>query len=270
MIDKIQAALNFEKLGRTNEQFQLSGIGKIGTTGFLLGLFCGFHAGLVLLSGSMIAFGGEALIEWHSLLANVLHWSIYATLLGLFHFAEFFTTALCQPASLCFDSFIVNHSKPYTMAALASWAEYWIELYFFGSKKHSALFIVIGVSLVLAGQAVRTAAMWTCGTHFSHQIMEQKRDDHELVTSGIYAYLRHPSYFGWFYWSIGTQILLCNPICVVCYAYASWSFFSARIPFEEELLVKFYKQQYMDYASKTQIGIPFMRTSIAYKGSSKD
>lgn len=47
------------------------------------------------------------------------------------------------------------------------------------------------------------------------------------------SHLRHPAYFGWFWWSIGTQMLLCNPVCIVVYAAASWRFFSQRIPFEE-------------------------------------
>lgn len=39
-----------------------------------------------------------------------------------------------------------------------------------------------------------------------------------MVTSGMYTYLRHPGYFGWFLWSVGTQVLLCNPICAVAFA----------------------------------------------------
>ena len=30
--------------------------------------------------------------------------------------------------------------------------------------------------------------------------------DHLLITTGIYAHMRHPSYVGWFYWSVGTQV----------------------------------------------------------------
>ncbi len=43
-----------------------------------------------------------------------------------------------------------------------------------------------------------------------------------------HSVLRHPSYFGWFYWSVGTQILLGNPVCSVLYTYAAWSFFHKR------------------------------------------
>ena len=35
---------------------------------------------------------------------------------------------------------------------------------------------------------------------------EQDMTDHQLVTSGVYGYCRHPSYAGWFLWSVGTQV----------------------------------------------------------------
>lgn len=83
----------------------------------------------------------------------------------------------------------------------------------------------------------------------------------------VYSYLRHPSYFGWFYWSVGTQLILCNPLCIIAYAIVSWKFFDGRIPFEENTLVKFYGNEYREYARKTPIGIPFISTNSA---TSKD
>ena len=249
------------------------GSGKIGTTAFLLGVCGGFHAALVVVCcGALMltvsgSSGGSALGR---LVLLVLHWSLYVTLLCLFHFAEFFTTAVCQPSSLSYDSFVVNHSNHYTMAALASWVEFWFESYLFGAAKHRASAMLVGLALVLGGQTVRTLAMWTCGENFSHQIMEQKKDDHRLVTTGIYSLLRHPSYFGWFYWSVGTQVLLCNPLCVVVYTMASWHFFNSRIPYEEASLVRFYGQVYRDYARTSYVGIPFVATAITAEGAGCD
>ena len=77
-----------------------------------------------------------------------------------------------------------------------------------------------------------------------------------------YRYLRHPSYFGWFYWSVGTQLVLCNPLCTIAYAAAAWHFFNSRIPYEEELLVRFYGDQYTRYAKSTIIGIPAIASEI--------
>jgi len=98
--------------------------------------------------------------------------------------------------------------------------------------------------------------MWTAGSHFHHFVREQREKKHRLVTSGIYSILRHPAYFGWFYWSVGTQVLLSNPLGLLAYAYVSWRFFYNRIPFEEATLVRFFGADYVAYRQRTSIGIP--------------
>lgn len=60
--------------------------------------------------------------------------------------------------------------------------------------------------MVLCGEGLRKAAMLTAGSNFNHIVQNEKAQSHVLVTSGVYAYFRHPSYVGWFYWSIGTQV----------------------------------------------------------------
>lgn len=32
-----------------------------------------------------------------------------------------------------------------------------------------------------------------------------------------FRYIRHPGYLGWLVWSVGTQVLLINPICTVLF-----------------------------------------------------
>ena len=80
----------------------------------------------------------------------------------------------------------------------------------------------------------------------------------KLTTVYRYKYIRHPSYFGWFYWSIGTQLLLCNPISVVIYTLVGWLFFRRRIAFEEETLQRQYPREYSSYMDCSYIGIPFI------------
>ena len=75
-----------------------------------------------------------------------------------------------------------------------------------------------------------------------------------------YKYLRHPSYVGWFYWSIGTQLLICNPLCSVAYAFASWRFFKVRIAYEEDLLQRQYPKKYSSYIDSSWLGIPFIKS----------
>lgn len=65
----------------------------------------------------------------------------------------------------------------------------------------------VGLLMVLCGEGLRKAAMLTAGSNFNHIVQNEKAQSHVLVTTGVYAYFRHPSYVGWFYWSTGTQVI---------------------------------------------------------------
>ena len=71
--------------------------------------------------------------------------------------------------------------------------------------------------------------MGTAKANFNHIVQWTKKADHVLVTDGVYAFSRHPSYFGFFWWGLGTQLLLGNRICFVIYAVVLWKFFHHRI-----------------------------------------
>lgn len=64
----------------------------------------------------------------------------------------------------------------------------------------------VGLGLCLAGEVLRKLAMFTAKSNFNHIIQVKREEGHVLVTNGIYGLCRHPSYVGWFWWSIGTQV----------------------------------------------------------------
>ena len=112
--------------------------------------------------------------------------------------------------------------------------------------------------MLVVGQTSRTTAMAHAGSNFNHLVQSKKKEGHELVTDGIYAWLRHPSYFGFFWWGLGTQVVLGNGICLVAYAIALWRFFRHRIEKEEHFLIHFFGYDYIRYRESTRIGIPFL------------
>lgn len=80
------------------------------------------------------------------------------------------------------------------------------ELFCFSGLKQYFYISVCGVLLVLFGESLRKASMITASTNFNHYVQYVKRPGHQLVTRGVYSWCRHPSYVGWFYWSVGTQV----------------------------------------------------------------
>lgn len=53
------------------------------------------------------------------------------SIMAIFHYSEFLSIAIVQPKQVSVDSFVINHSPQYTIAAVTSWLEFFIESYFF-------------------------------------------------------------------------------------------------------------------------------------------
>ncbi|KAF7594515.1 hypothetical protein BBP40_008962 [Aspergillus hancockii] len=118
--------------------------------------------------------------------------------------------------------------------------------------------VVLGLALMVVGQIVRTLAMAQAGSNFNHTVQVERKEDHILVTHGVYAVLRHPSYFGFFWWGLGTQMVLGNVVCFVGYAIVLWKFFYSRIYREERFLIAFFGDDYVEYKKRSWVGIPFI------------
>jgi len=226
-------------------------LGRTAFIGTIIGVILGIHVTMLM----VLAFFVDKM-PWNTRLM-LTQWVVYIIFLCLFHMAEFFVTAIWTPSALTASSFLVNHSLAYTTAFIISLLEFSIRSLFFRNSSISIIAFT-GFIFVLGGLCTRSLAMKTCGANFNHFIQHQNNSNHRLVTYGIYHYFRHPSYLGYFYWAVGTQLLLCNPISFICYVFAAWKFFSLRIPYEERTLLRQYNQAYADYMERTWIGIPFI------------
>ena len=129
---------------------------------------------------------------------------------------------------------------------------------YFKKIKTCLIFIILGLIILIIGQFFRISALFTGKISFTHVISYKKKKEHVLVTNGIYSISRHPSYFGFFIWSIGTQILCFNPICIISYIIVLFIFFKDRILEEEILLIQFFGDEYINYKRKVPILIPFI------------
>jgi protein-S-isoprenylcysteine O-methyltransferase len=154
---------------------------------------------------------------------------------------------------------LINHSPEFTRAIVASFVEYFVEWLFFPGLKGTWI-MWLGMAITAAGQTLRTIAQFHARHNFTHKVQEAKREEHALVTDGPYQYIRHPGYLGWFWWAVGTQVLLFNPICIFGYAYAAWRFFKLRIEHEEAALSSptMFGDKYKEYRAKTPTYLPLI------------
>ena len=165
--------------------------------------------------------------------------------LSLFHFLEFYVTAQYNTRYATISAFLLSSNGwAYNVAHGSAIVEcivshvFWpgqtavgrmvtVTEPFFGSSV--SLLLVAGFALLLVGQVVRTIAMAQAASNFNHHVQSRHQEGHVLVNTGLYRYLRHPSYFGFFWWGLGTQLVLGNMVCFVGYALVLWKFFSSRI-----------------------------------------
>ncbi|KAH1043403.1 hypothetical protein GLYMA_09G169200v4 [Glycine max] len=100
----------------------------------------------------------------------------------------------------------------------------------------------LGLALVVIGEIIWKMGILTAGKAFTHLIKIYHEEQHQLITHGIYSYIRHPWYCGFLIWSVGTQIMLCNPISTIAFA-----------------AVFFGGTRYEEYAPRVGSGVPFVK-----------
>ncbi|XP_022884541.1 protein-S-isoprenylcysteine O-methyltransferase A-like [Olea europaea var. sylvestris] len=175
-----------------------------------------------------------------------------------FHISEYILAiAIHGKMNVTLKSLLV--SKHYLLAMICSILEYIVEIYIFPGLKEHWWISNVGLVLVVIGEIIRKLAIVTAGRAFTHRIKRYHEDHHKLVTYGVYRYIRHPGYCGFFIWSVGTQIMLCNPLSTLAFALVVFRFFQQRIPYEEHFLRQFFGSEYEDYSRRTSSGIPFLK-----------
>ncbi|XP_011012308.1 PREDICTED: protein-S-isoprenylcysteine O-methyltransferase B-like isoform X1 [Populus euphratica] len=175
-----------------------------------------------------------------------------------FHSSEYvLVAAIHGRSSVNLSSLLI--SKAYVFAMMFALLEYVVEIALFPGLKEYWWISNLGLVMVIIGEITRKLAIVTAGQAFTHLIKVHHEEQHNLITHGVYRFVRHPSYTGFLIWSVGTQIMLCNPISIIGFAIVVWRFFSQRIPYEEFFLRQFFGSEYVEYASKTPSGVPFVK-----------
>ncbi|XP_010067031.1 protein-S-isoprenylcysteine O-methyltransferase A isoform X1 [Eucalyptus grandis] len=149
-------------------------------------------------------------------------------------------------------------SRNYLLAMFFSLVEYLLEISLFPALKECWWISNFGLAMIVVGEIIRKIAIITAGRAFTHLIKIYHEDHHKLITHGIYRFIRHPGYCGFFIWSVGSQIMLCNPVSTIVFAVVVWHFFSTRIPYEEYFLRQFFGREYEEYAQTVPSGVPFV------------
>ncbi|WP_299523585.1 protein-S-isoprenylcysteine O-methyltransferase [Winogradskyella sp.] len=119
------------------------------------------------------------------------------------------------------------------------------------------------VSLQIIGILLIAPMLWLF--YRSHKDLGQNwsvsleiRQDHHIVDSGVYKYIRHPMYSAIWLWVIIQALLLNNYIAGLAGLISFGSLYFLRVKNEEQMMISEFGTEYVKYMQKTKRIIPFV------------
>jgi protein-S-isoprenylcysteine O-methyltransferase len=176
----------------------------------------------------------------------------------IYHYSEYISVLIYHFEDLDYKMYLLDHSNEWIFAVIFSYVETIIGTIFFKKIKQNMYAFIIGIIITIFGQTFRIGALYTGKKNFTHLLSYEKKSGHFLMTTGFYGISRHPSYFGFLVWAIGTQLMCLNIIGLIGFPLGLFAFFKDRIIEEEGLLIEFFGYDYLEYKKKVGILIPFI------------
>ncbi len=112
----------------------------------------------------------------------------------------------------------------------------------------------IGVVLLALGLWLFHRSHADLGTNWSLTL--EVREKHQLITHGLYRWVRHPMYLSLLVYSLGQVLAVPNWIAGPSYGVAMVILFAFRVGPEERMMVEEFGEQYEAYSKATRRLIP--------------
>jgi protein-S-isoprenylcysteine O-methyltransferase Ste14 len=84
------------------------------------------------------------------------------------------------------------------------------------------------------------------------------REDHQLITDGIYRKIRHPMYSAFWLWAVAQALLLPNWIAGTAGLVGFGILFFGRVAREERMMLETFGDRYREYMARTGRVIPLI------------
>jgi protein-S-isoprenylcysteine O-methyltransferase Ste14 len=137
-----------------------------------------------------------------------------------------------------------------TIIPVVDWA------YFSNPYESNVAVTILGFVILWFGVVLRNYSIKVLGKHFTPTI--QLHSDHDLITTGPYSIIRHPSYLGALMAIVGIAIFFNSIIGTVAACIAMMIAYVVRINAEEKALESLFGSKYEEYQKRTKKLIPFL------------
>jgi protein-S-isoprenylcysteine O-methyltransferase Ste14 len=142
-----------------------------------------------------------------------------------------------------------------------AWAAFFVPLVWIATRWLAFADYPLRPAAFAAGVALLAWGLWLLhrshadlGTNWS--VTLELREQHRLVTTGVYERIRHPMYAALFLYSIGQALALPNWIAGPSYLAAFGLLYALRVGREERMMREAFGRDYDDYAARTRRLVP--------------
>jgi protein-S-isoprenylcysteine O-methyltransferase Ste14 len=108
---------------------------------------------------------------------------------------------------------------------------------------------ILGIVGLMTAVLIRAKAHRDLGKSFT--IAPGTRKERDLVTSGIYARVRHPMYLSMLVWGFSAPLVLQNYLVGLAPLASIGAFLLVRLPLEERILLEEFGERYRLYMART-------------------
>lgn len=123
-------------------------------------------------------------------------------------------------------------------------------------KEQYNTYRIIGLIVFIVFSWIQVASFKSLGEFYSQDILIFK--NHKLTTEGFYKSIRHPQYVSQFLSDLGVGVALMGYVIIPVVLLLEIPLFILRAKFEDELLLKHFKDQFVNYKKKSGFIIPFI------------
>ncbi|MDQ6912565.1 MAG: isoprenylcysteine carboxylmethyltransferase family protein [Verrucomicrobiota bacterium] len=140
---------------------------------------------------------------------------------------------------------------------LSIWLALWLTSHFRAALlPHLRFFLALAVAIFACGLVLRWWSIIRLGRFFTVNVAIAR--DHELIETGPYRYLRHPSYTGVLLAFLGFGLSLGNWAALLGLLLPIFIAFLYRMKVEERTLIEGLGEKYVSYCRRTKRLVPFL------------
>ena len=117
-------------------------------------------------------------------------------------------------------------------------------------------FFAIGMALIVIGFMIRINAILTLKQFFTYSVA--KVENHKIIETGLYKFIRHPGYLGQLIIFIGISTSISNWLSILVMMIPITLGYLYRIKVEEKFMLEQLGEDYLNYQGRTKRIIPML------------